>query len=110
MPVAGSIGPHFAFASGRLGDVLELRPWGGPAVVPPSTGSTIPVICAARSLARNSDGVRHVRRRSHALQRLHEPHDLRLVVGRVDVGRDVGRRDAVHADAVFGEVDRDRTG
>lgn len=27
---------------------------GGPAVVPPSTGSTIPVICAARSLARNT--------------------------------------------------------
>ena len=26
---------------------------GGPAVVPPSTGNTIPVICAARSLARN---------------------------------------------------------
>src|SRR5262249_51763595 len=27
---------------------------GGPAVVPPSTGSVMPVICAARSLARNN--------------------------------------------------------
>src|SRR5262249_1796731 len=42
-----SASPCFAKSS-------RTSPAGGPAVVPPSTGITMPVICAARSLARNT--------------------------------------------------------
>src|SRR5437773_1826885 len=44
---------HFS-ALGALAIKLLIERGGAPAVVPPSTGNTMPVICAARSLARNS--------------------------------------------------------
>ena len=97
-----------AFGVGRPARNSFIGRGGGPAVVPPSTGKTIPVICAARSLDKVEHRLGHVARRSEALQRLHGPHDCFLVERRVDRGRDVRRRDAVHADAVFGELDRDR--
>ena len=102
------VSPDFAFVSGRAATSSNFT-MGRPAVVPPSTGSTMPVTCADRSLARYSaafaTSVGEPMRCSGCIS----THDRRLVVGAVDVGGDVRRRDAVHPDAVFGDVDRDAT-
>ena len=54
---------------------------GGPAVVPPSTGSTMPVIWAERSLARNTRGLGDVLGLALAGQRLGELQHRVHVVG-----------------------------
>ena len=82
---------------------------GGPAVVPPSIGRTMPVICAARSLDRNATALATSAGLGLAFERLHVLDDrTHVVVG--DAAADVGRRQAIHPDAVRREVDRHALG
>ena len=82
---------------------------GGPAVVPPSTGSTMPVIWADRSLARKRAASATSSGLALAGQRLGElQHRVHVVGGhrRLDLPGD----EAVHPDAVLRDVEGDRTG
>ena len=78
---------------------------GRPATVPPSTGTVMPVICAAFA-GQEQDSLGDVTRRALTLQRLVESDHRAQVVGR-DAGRDVARGDAIHPHAVLGQIGGD---
>ena len=76
---------------------------GGPAAVPPSTGTTIPVIWADRSPARKSTALATSAGVPWRCSGWAQPDDrAEVVVG--DPSADVTRSDAVDPDAVLGQV------